>query len=103
MLHFTWRLSFFSSCQECRIQRNIPDVAAGHVELRKAFVIQTACRRVGREHPAPDRFAVYRLRKWEAHEKSDPALERTINRRLQVGREDGQPLVSFHSLQKISD
>src|SRR5207244_3671347 len=89
--------------QKRRVQRNIADVSSSDVQLREFLVVKRARGRSLRERASPDGFALRSIRKWEVDGEAEPALERLIERRAQVGGKDRQPLVRLHALQQISN
>src|ERR1700693_3017927 len=89
--------------EEGRIKRYVADVPACHVELRELLRLETARRSRLRKHLAPDGLTLRSIWEGKVHGEAKPALEGRVQRRLQIGRQDGETLVFLHALQQVSD
>ena len=76
--------------QERGVERDVADVAAGHVELRQPAEVQPASGRLRREDALPDLGPLAGVGERELDDEADAPQERVVQRLLQVGGQDRQ-------------
>ena len=89
--------------QKSGIERDIPDVATGHIEPCQLGVIDAIEGYICWENGAPDSLALHLVWEWKIDDKAQPPLKRRIERGLVVGRQDREAGVGLHALQQVTD
>src|SRR3569623_2044712 len=86
-----------------RVERDVPDMPACHVQPREPVDRDRLHRQLRREHAAPDLGAMRGIGKWKLHDESDAAKESGIEQRFRIGGEDGETAITLHALQEIGE
>ena len=85
--------------EECGIDGDDGDVAAGDVEPRQRIEVERGARHFGGKRLLPDEPAGRRVGEGHVDHIAQPAHEGRVEMALHVGRENGQAAVALHALQ----
>src|SRR3569623_1025181 len=80
-----------------RIERDVADMPARHVQPREPVDRDRLHRQLRREHAAPDLGTLRGVGKWKLHDETTAAKESGIEQRFRIGGEDGETAITLHA------
>src|SRR3569623_1825844 len=83
-----------------RVECDVPDMPAGHVQTREAVDPDRLHRQLRGEHAAPDLATLRGIGKREQHDEADAAQKGRVEQRFLIGGEDGKPAIALYALQE---